>query len=203
MATEHQKLANSVLLAATADSRLDPSMRRFLGEGGRAVLFGESRDEYLARTMSAERMEQESADALRAEVDCARELAGLVLVAVDQEIGGIQRLEHLLPNAPALTDLQKMKDAEPEVFFTEAAQAARLLGVNTFLAPIIDTLSGPNPWLDGRTVSDRVDEVARLSRCFVRASEAMGVMSVVNTFLGMHTCRSTLQLRREPLLRVV
>ena len=184
MTTEYQKLANSVLLAATAESKLDLSMRRFLEEGGRAVLFGESRDEYLARKMSAERIGRESADDLRAEIDSARELAGPVLVAVDQEIDGIQRLAHLLPNAPALTDLLKMEDAELEVFFTAAAQAAKQLGVNTFLAPIVDTLSGPNPWLEGRTVSDRVEDVARLSRCFVRASEAVGVMSVVKHFPG-------------------
>jgi beta-N-acetylhexosaminidase len=106
------------------------------------------------------------------------------LVVVDQEIGGIQRLAHLLPDAPALADMHEMKDADLEIFFAVAAQAAKQLGVNTFLAPIVDTLTGPNPWLSGRTVSDQVDEVARLSRCFVRAGEAAGVMSVVKHFPG-------------------
>ena len=184
MSTKNQELANSVLLAATENSKLDPSMQRFLSEGGRAVLFGETREEYLSREMSVDRTERESGEALYAEIEHARGLAGPVLVAVDQEVGGIQRLAHLLPDAPLLADMLVMNDAELEIVFGMAAQAAKQLGVNMFLAPIVDTLSGPNPWLEGRTVSDQVGEVARLSRCFVRAGEAAGVMSVVKHFPG-------------------
>jgi len=180
----NKALINSLLLVATADSEIDVYMERFLAEGGRAVLFGESREEYVARRMSAARVSRESVASMASACEAARKIAGPVLVAVDQEIGGIQRLSHLLPAQPALADLKVMSDDALFVLFSDAAEQAKAMGVNVFLAPIVDTLTGHNPWLAGRTISDDVYEVARLSRCFIRAAESCGVMAVVKHFPG-------------------
>ncbi len=184
MSKEYEALINSLLLVATADSEIDEHMKRFLAEGGRSVLFGESREEYVARSMSSERIARESASSMRLAIEQARTIAGPVLVAVDQEIGGIQRLGHLLPEQPSLPQLLAMSDDELLNTFTASALLAKAMGVNVFLAPIVDTLKGPNPWLTGRTVSADVVQVSRLSKCFVQAAEAVEVMAVVKHFPG-------------------
>lgn len=184
MASELETLINGVLLPATAGSAIEPPMERFLSSGGRAILFGESREEYLAREMSAERRARESSDSLAAELQRAREIAGAVLVAVDQEIVGIQRLAHLLPPLPGAAELPALDDEQLREAFAASAIAAKRLGVNVFLAPIVDTLTGPNPWLDGRTVSSQIAEVSRVSGAFVRAAQDAGVLAVVKHFPG-------------------
>ncbi len=187
MASELVTMINGLLLVATADNAIDEHLHRCLAEGGRTVLLAESREEYVARAMSAERVASESAAAITATIMQARGLAGPVLLAVDEEIGGIQRLAHMIPPLPALEDILAATNAELDAAFTAHAQQAKALGVNTFLAPIVDTLSGANPWLQGRTVSADVSVVARISERYVRALEAAAVMAVVKHFPG-HPC---------------
>ena len=47
--------ARAVFQPAIADLQLTDALRQFLDRGGRSILLGETRDEYVARRVSAER----------------------------------------------------------------------------------------------------------------------------------------------------
>ena len=46
--------------------------------------------------------------------------------------------------------------------------------MNVVLSPIVDVVAGPNPWLDGRTISTDPGAVARVATSFVRGVQASG-----------------------------
>lgn len=66
--------------------------------------------------------------------------------------------------------------------------SARKLGVNIFLSPVADVLVGPNPWLEGRTLGDDIDEVTRIVRAFVKGIQEGGVAATVKHFPGHPIC---------------
>ena len=180
----HEELAHAVLLPAFGETRLSRQVERFLSRGGCAILLGESREEYVARQMSAERVAAETAETLAGVAEEARSLAGDVLVCVDQELGGICRLHHLVPPFPPVPILQKTPPGELRETFAAVAVAARSMGVNCFLAPVLDLVTGENPWLAGRTWSTDPQLVASLSSTFIEAVQGAGVAAVAKHFPG-------------------
>ncbi len=176
--------AYAVLLPAFADLRLSGAVRRFLSSGGCSLLLGESRDEYVTRRMSDTRRQQETAGSFCSLVDDARGYCGDLLVAVDQEICGICRLHDLVPAFPQPQALGEMDAADFERVAGEIAAAARSLGVNCFLAPILDRLTGPNPWLQGRTWSADPRTIGSISAAFVRGVQGRGVAATAKHFPG-------------------
>ena len=129
--------AHAVLLPAFDSLSLSDAVKGFLGKGGCSILLGESRQEYVAREMGEERKAAETAEMFLSVAQEASRLSGDLLVAVDQEIAGIRRLHDLTPLFPAKDELAKMDaDSFEETAYLVAA-AARGLGVNMFLAPII------------------------------------------------------------------
>lgn len=182
---ELQRAARSVLMPAIAGLALDEPVRRHLHAGGVSVLLGETRDEYLARSMSFERRREEtdgqfSAIAREAAV-CA---AAPVLIAVDQELGGIQRLHGLVPGMPASAELTHMSTRDIESRCYEMASSARVMGVNLFLAPIVDVVTGANPWLHQRHLGADPAEVARIACAFIRGVQRAGVIATAKHFPG-------------------
>ncbi|MFB9124102.1 glycoside hydrolase family 3 protein [Paraburkholderia dipogonis] len=177
--------AHAVLLPAFAGLELDDAVLRYLDNGGVSILLGESRDEYVARSMSNERRMTETAEQFESVVDLARRHAGgAVIAAIDQELGGIQRLHRL---APALPDFKTARELSAEEIARqsfEVAKAARGLGVNLFLAPIVDVVSGVNPWLEGRNLGVDPAEVSRITCAFVRGIQAAGVAATAKHFPG-------------------
>ncbi|WP_420006355.1 glycoside hydrolase family 3 N-terminal domain-containing protein [Arenibacterium sp. LLYu02] len=180
--------AYAVLLPAFDGLKLSDGCKRYLDHGGLSILLGESRAEYVARGMTADRRATErTEDFLRITSD-ARARAGDILVAVDQEPGGICRLHDLVPAYPEIEAFVAMPDAEIEARAAAVGRSAAELGVNVFLAPILDTLIGPNPWLQGRTVSSDAAVVARFSAAFVRGLRQAGIRSVAKHFPGYPQC---------------
>lgn len=193
--------AHAVILPAFDTITLSDSVKRFLGDGGCSILLGESREEYVSRTMSDRRLSEEAADAFLGVTKQARDLAGGVIVAVDQEIGGICRLHGLVPGFPDVKELKGYDTGFCEDIFSSIAAAARNLGVNCFLGPILDVVTGRNPWLSGRTWSMDPAEIARVSSAYIRGIQASGVAATAKHFPGFHNI--ALDPAIEPEARVI
>lgn len=176
--------ARAVLLPAFAGTTLSDQVCRFLDTGGVSILLGESRAEYVARSMSSERRASETVETFRQVTKDARARSGLLLACVDVEMGGINRLHDLVPGFPEQDALVQTAAAEIEACAAEIAKGARALGVNAFLAPIVDVLTGPNPWLAGRTWSGDPARVGDLSAAYVRGIQKAGVAATIKHFPG-------------------
>jgi len=176
--------AHAVLLPAIADLVLTDALKQFLDRGGRSILLGETRGEYVARRMAPERVEIESRNQFTAMTEEVRRRAGPSLVAVDQEPAGIQRLHDLVPPLPSLTELRGIPDQIIEARCRATAAAARRIGITMFLSPIVDVVTGRNPWLAGRTLGIDHTDVARIAAACVRGFQAGGVIAVAKHFPG-------------------
>lgn len=176
--------AHAVLLPAIAGLKLTDALKQFLDRGGRSILLGETRSEYVARRMAPERIQAESRDQFMELAEQVRHRAGPALIAVDQEPAGVQRLHSLVPPLADLAELQQMPDEAIETSSRQTAAAARGMGVTMFLAPILDVITGRNPWLAGRTLGANHREVARIAAAAVRGFQAGGVIAVAKHFPG-------------------
>lgn len=180
--TNHTLLADAhaVLLPATDRLDLGESGRRFLDTGGVGWLLGESRAEYVGRRMSPARRSRETAADFLSLAREVRRRTGHGLIAVDQEPGGICRLEGLVPEWPEdLTDIETLQRQAARV-----ARAARGLGVNVLLAPILDVVTGQNPWLEGRTMGGDAEAVAQIGAGVIRGVQAQGIAATAKHFPG-------------------
>lgn len=176
--------AHAVLLPASDKLELSEQGRRFLDAGGRAWLLGEGRSEYVARRMSPERMARETVEDFQGTALEIRRRAGPALIAVDQEPGGINRLQGHVPDWPDTAQMMAMPPEQAEQHARRVALAARTLGVNMFLAPIMDRVTGSNPWLAGRVVTQDAAKIAELGAAMVRGVQSAGVAAVAKHFPG-------------------
>lgn len=185
MSNELYRAAHAVLLPAFADLALDDTVRRYLQRGGVSLLLGESREEYLARDMTAQRKQAESkahfSSLIEEATDCAQ---GPVLIAVDQELGGIQRLHRLVPDMPTRAQFIDLSAADIEQRCFDMASVARALGITLFLAPIVDVVTGANPWLHNRHLGADGREVSRVTCAFIRGVQRAGVIATAKHFPG-------------------
>lgn len=178
--------AFAVLLPAIPDLKLTEPLARFLNEGGRALLIGESREEYVARQMTDRRRADERADDIAALAATVRRRAGTALIALDQEPAGIGRLHDLVPQFPDRPAMHRMPSADIEAIAFEQGELARQMGVNMFLSPVLDVVTGRNSWLEGRHLGADAAEVARIGAAFIRGVEAAGIVAVAKHFPGHH-----------------
>jgi beta-N-acetylhexosaminidase len=176
--------AHAVLLPAFDHLQLSDTVAAFLDHGGVSLLLGESRAEYLARTMSPERRQRETPEQFQHLTETARARADTLLTAVDQELGGICRLHDLAPAFPTATGLAECSEAQIEAATAATARAAAALGVNAFLAPVADPDTGPNPWLRGRRMAQDPARVGALAAAYVRGVQSAGVAATVKHFPG-------------------
>lgn len=176
--------AYAVLLPAQDGFEVPGWLESALRAGLVSVLIGETREEYVARAVTDERRARESADDFARFTTRLRETAAHpTIVAVDQEPWGIRRLHDLVPALPGdLADVGSFGRVSQQV-----AVAARSMGITMFLAPVLDRLTGTNPWLDGRTLDGTPQHIAALGAAFVRATQAEGVAAVVKHFPGFPT----------------
>lgn len=185
MPSELHSAAYSVLLPAFGDLHLDDNVRNYLSSGGVSLLLGETREEYVGRDMSQARKKTESCADFVEIVRKAELLAGWpLLIAVDQELGGIERLHHLVPAVASRDQLKDLSAQEIEQRCFEMACVARDLGVNLFLAPIVDVVTGANPWLHNRHLGADPVEVSRISCAFIRGVQRAGVIATAKHFPG-------------------
>lgn len=176
--------ARAVLLPAFGTSQLSDAVKRFLSTGGCSIIPGETRGEYVAREVTPQRRQEETAEILLALTREASALAGNVLIAVDQEISGICRLHTLVPPFPPKERIGEMSGHEFETISADLALAAGNLGVNCFLGPILDIVTGDNPWLSGRTWSTDPVEIAKISSAYIRGLQANGIAAAAKHFPG-------------------
>jgi beta-N-acetylhexosaminidase len=179
--------AHAVLLPAFDGLSLSGEVVGFLRNGGKSILLGEGREEYVARRMSPERIAREHANDFRETVAEARKLGGNVLVAVDQELGGIQRLEGLGCVLPDLDTARASSTAAIEKASSAVARVAKSLGVNLFLAPVLDVVTVEHPWLRARTLGSDPHEVSRIGAAYIRGVQAAGVIACAKHFPGYPT----------------
>lgn len=176
--------ARAVLLPAFDSLTLSDEVLRFLDQGGVSILLGESREEYVARSMSPSRRRNERAEDFIRVTEAARRRSGHLLAAVDQEPGGICRLHDLARAFPTAEELSHIDPPDLETLCHDIACAASAMGINVFLAPVLDTLSGSNPWLYGRTLSRDPLMVAQAAAAFIRGVQAAGVATCSKHFPG-------------------
>lgn len=181
--------AHAVLLPAFAATQLSEGVRRHLAGGGCSLLLGETREEYIAREMSLQRKQEETTETVIALTETASSLAGDTLVAVDQEIGGICRLHSLAPSFPAKEQIGGYTTTDFEELSANMAAAAKALGVNCFLGPVLDIVTGENPWLESRTWSRDPATVSRISSAYIRGIQANGIAAAAKHFPG-YQCMS-------------
>ncbi|MFH9066882.1 glycoside hydrolase family 3 N-terminal domain-containing protein [Streptomyces coeruleorubidus] len=183
--SQHTRDAYAVLLPVVSELSVSPWLRTLLERGTVAVLPGESREEYVARRMSPGRRATETAADFTRFVTEVEDLAvAPVLVAVDQEPWGIQRLHGLVPSYPEPSLLPQLSDEEIRSSSKAVAAAAAGLGVNVFLAPVLDILTGTNPWLEGRSLALKPEEVGRIAAAVVTGVQEGGVVAVAKHFPG-------------------
>jgi len=177
--------AHAVLLPICPSLTVEPWVDDFLRAGGRSVLMASSPEEYAARRISDARRAAESAEDIRgftAAVTAASPEP--VLVAVDAEPTGVQRLEHLLPSLPDRNSIGQMPEEVLERAFFDYAQAARDLGVTLFLGPVADHITGTNLWLNGRTLADDLESIARIAVLYGTTVQAAGIAATAKHFPG-------------------
>jgi beta-N-acetylhexosaminidase len=179
--------AYAVLLPADDSLAFTPASQRFFANGGTAALLGCSRTEYVGRRMSAERQEAETSDSFSAYAQQARAQAGRnVLIAVDYEIGGVHRLHRLAPQLSHPHEALTKTPGEIEEFGLQAGTAARALGVNLILAPVLDAVSGDNPWLLNRSLNPDPDVVTPITTAFIVGLQKAGIAATAKHFPGHH-----------------
>lgn len=186
MASSLDQDARAVLLPAFDTLDVVDVMVPFLEKGGCSVLIGETRTEYVARSMSTERLARETPDGFRASIAALQAIKPHLIVAVDQELGGIQRLAGLVPPLPSLDEAHALSQDALAERCRITAQGARELGVSMFLAPIADIIDGQNIWLRARTMGSYPQAVARLVSAFVTGVQAAGVAAVTKHFPGFN-----------------
>jgi beta-N-acetylhexosaminidase len=177
--------ASAVLLPLRNEVTIDGWLEEFIVAGGRSVLMASSADEYAARRMSDERRQSESEEQFR---DFTKALRGIadepMFVAVDAEPAGVQRLEHLLPSTPRRDEIAALSDQQLYESFLNYATAALDLGVNLFLGPVVDQITGKNEWLQGRITGDTMEEITRIALAYVRAVQSVGITATAKHFPG-------------------
>lgn len=176
--------AHAVLFPAFATTSLSDSVKRFLGNGGCSILLGETREEYVARAMGPLRKKTETSQTLSSITEEAKAKAGNILVAVDQEMCGIRRLHDLVPAFPPADELLNMDPQHCERLSRDIAVGAKEMGINCFLAPVLDVVTGENPWLAGRTWSNDPAQIAALSVIYIKTLQANGIAATAKHFPG-------------------
>lgn len=178
--------ARAVILPAFDTLDFAEVMLPFVERGGCSVLIGENRAEYVARAMSPERLARETPERFHACIDALKAVTPHLIVAVDQELGGIQRLQGLVPALPTLEEAQALDDEALAERCRLTAAAARELDVTMFLAPVADIVDGQNPWLRARTMGVEPHAVARVVSAFVKGVQSAGVTAVTKHFPGFN-----------------
>ncbi len=126
----------------------------------------------------------EKVDTIIALTNQAKSLSGDLIAAVDQEISGICRLHDLVPQFPLNAKIEAMGKEEFEGICSTMATAAKRLGINCFLGPILDIVTGENPWLKDRIWSTDPTIVAEKSASYIRTIQAGGIAATAKHFPG-------------------
>lgn len=179
--------AHAVIFPAFSCLSLSDSVKEFLSEGGCSILVGETREEYVSRQVSIERKLLETPETVLCFNNEAKSFSKQIIIAVDQEISGICRLHDLVEPFPSIEELQTIHLSDFEHLSSKIATAAKKLGFNCFLGPILDIVSGINPWLLGRTWTTDPIRLSDISSAFIRGIQSSHVAAAAKHFPGYST----------------
>jgi beta-N-acetylhexosaminidase len=177
--------ARAVLLPIDESLLLEPWLVDYLARGGRTVLLASSGAEYAARQISSRRRAVERPETVLAFGKAATKFAKApVLLAVDAEPTGVQRLEHLLPVLPGRTEIARITREDLTKTFQRYASAARELGIGMFLGPVVDEIRGENVWLEGRILADNLQAITAIADLYVAEVQRAGIVATAKHFPG-------------------
>jgi len=160
-------------------------MPRFFAAGGRSLLLGQDMAEYRAHVLSPERLATETIQHITVLRERAHRTAGAeVMLAIDAELGALQRLQKFVDSLPSVAEAAALPDDELESIARRVASQSRAVGITCFLGPVLDVLIGRNDWLTGRTMSSDVDEVTRIGSAIIRGFQSGGVAATAKHFPG-------------------
>lgn len=179
-----KKDSYTVLLPAFTELSLSDTIIDYLTNGGCSILLAETRKEYINREMSIERKNNETQDTIKNLVNKAKKIQSNLIVAIDQEIIGINRLHVLSVNTPDKEKLKHISSKTLELICSNIANDAKEMGINCFLAPTLDIVKGKNPWLYDRTWTTNVDELIKISAAFIKGIQKSKVIATAKHFPG-------------------
>jgi len=115
---------------------------------------------------------------------------GKLLIAVDQEGGGVQRLKRkygFYGKFPKARDVKKKSDAQVRAEYLKMGEELSSVGINYNLAPVVDlAINKRNKiiYKYGRSFGAEPETVAKYSEIFIEAMRSNGVLSSVKHFPG-------------------
>lgn len=185
---EISRQAYGVLFPVLETLEISEDIFRFLDQGGKSLLFGETGDEYVTGQVAKERLEHESLDAWLHAVNTVKSRAGHLILAADADIAAVHRLQGLAAQLPDRNSAQHMSAAELEEICFEMGQGVAATGVNLVLSPTADVVTGHNEWLMGRTLADDPEIAAQIVRAYVRGVRRAGLKTTLKHFPGHPEC---------------
>jgi len=164
-------LARGVLMVGLPGRELDPATAAHLAAGGRGLLLLQDNIGTAAEVRS-----------LTGAAACAA--SGPLLIAVDQELGPVARLQGLVTPLPTTDEARQMTPLELEITAQLLGDQMLALGINVDLAPVLDVVAGANAALEGRHLGGDPALVAELGAAFLRGLQQAGIVAVPKHFPG-------------------
>lgn len=182
--SELSRHAHAVLFPVLETLEIDDHISRFLDNGGRSLLFGETGEEYVSGRMSQQRLSRETLEAWHGAIEIATARAGKLILAADADIAAVHRLQGVSAKLPARDTAQRMSESELEQVCFETACGVVDAGINLALSPTAEVLTGSNQWLEGRTLADDPQTASRMVRSYIRGARRAGLKTTLKHFPG-------------------
>lgn len=183
--SELSRQVHAVLFPVLEALEADDSILRFLDNGGKSLLFGETGEEYVSGRMSEQRLRRETLEAWHGAIETSRARAGgQLILAADADIAAVHRLQGVSAKFPSREVAQCMPESELEKVCFEVACGVRAAGINLVLSPTADVLTGHNQWLEGRTLADDPETASRMVRSYIRGARRAGLKTTLKHFPG-------------------
>jgi beta-N-acetylhexosaminidase len=182
--SELSRHAHAVLFPVIETLETDDHISRFLDNGGRSLLFGETGEEYVSGQLSGQRLKRETLEAWHGAIKAVTARAGRLILAADADIAAVHRLQGVSAKLPARDAAQRMSESELEQSCFETACGVVDAGINLVLSPTADVLTGDNQWLKGRTLADDPRTASRMVRSYIRGARRAGLKTTLKHFPG-------------------
>jgi beta-N-acetylhexosaminidase len=182
--SEISRQAYSVLFPVVETLELNEHILRFLDQGGKSLLFGESGEEYVSGRLSKERLERETLRSWHQTIETAVDRGGRLILAADADIAAVHRLQGLATPLPDRVAAQALSAEALEEICFDMGRGVATVGVNLVLSPTADVVTGNNAWLAGRTLSEDPEVAAAIVRAYVRGVHRAGVKTTLKHFPG-------------------
>ncbi|RKF31475.1 glycoside hydrolase family 3 N-terminal domain-containing protein [Paraburkholderia fungorum] len=182
--SELSRHAHAVLFPVLETLEIDVHISRFLDNGGRSLLFGETGEEYVSGRMSQQRLSRETVEAWHGAIEIATARAGKLILAADTDIAAVHRLQGVSAKLPARDAAQRMSESELEQACFETARGVVDAGINLALSPTAEVLTGSNQWLEGRTLANDLQTASRMVRSYIRGARRAGLKTTLKHFPG-------------------